>query len=103
MQTKLGMWVAQIIMLALPVAPETIGLCVMQDPFTREQVFVVVVSLGTVALWCGNGVLSQYTGQMGIVAIIPMVAFFGFGLLSKVWALVNRPILQLLRPLVQTF
>ena len=44
----------------------------------------MVISLGTVALWCGNSALDKYLGQMGIVAIIPMVFFFGFGLLNKV-------------------
>ena len=58
----------------------------LQDPFTWKQVYVVVISLGTVGLWCANTALSKYTGQMGIVAIVPMVAFFGFGLLSKVRA-----------------
>jgi hypothetical protein len=27
--------------------------------------------------------LQQYTGEMGVLAIIPLVAFFGFGVLSK--------------------
>lgn len=27
--------------------------------------------------------LQEYTGEMGVLAIIPLVAFFGFGVLSK--------------------
>lgn len=48
--------------------------------------YVVAISVATIGLWCANTALSKYTGQMGIVAIVPMVAFFGFGLLSKVGA-----------------
>jgi hypothetical protein len=33
-------------------------------------------------LWCFNTALSTYTGEMGILAIIPLVAFFGFGVLE---------------------
>ena len=54
-----------------------------QDPINWKQVYVMVISLGTVALWCANSALDKYLGQMGIVAIIPMVFFFGFGLLNK--------------------
>jgi len=41
------------------------------------------IALATVGLWCANSALDKYLGQMGIVAIIPMVFFFGFGLLNK--------------------
>ncbi|CAK0783757.1 hypothetical protein CVIRNUC_006956 [Coccomyxa viridis] len=54
-----------------------------EDPVNWKQVYVMVISLGTVALWCANSALDKYLGQMGIVAIIPMVFFFGFGLLNK--------------------
>jgi hypothetical protein len=26
----------------------------------------------------------RYTGEMGVVAVLPMIAFFGFGVLNKV-------------------
>jgi len=42
-----------------------------------------VVSIITVALWCANTILQPYTGNMGVVAVLPMVAFFGFGVLNK--------------------
>jgi di/tricarboxylate transporter len=40
------------------------------------------------ARWCLAGfplllALQQFTGEMGVLAIIPLVAFFGFGVLSK--------------------
>ena len=55
----------------------------LQDPITWKQAYVIFIALATVGLWCANSALDQYVGQMGIVAIIPMVFFFGFGLLNK--------------------
>ena len=55
----------------------------LQDPITWKQAYVIFIALGTVGLWCANSALDKYVGQMGIVAIIPMVFFFGFGLLNK--------------------
>lgn len=54
-----------------------------EDPLSPTQIYVVVVSLATVALWCCNNLMAQYTGEMGVLAILPLVAFFGFGVLSK--------------------
>ena len=54
-----------------------------EDPFSSTQVYVVLVSLATVVLWCCNSFIKEFTGEMGVLAIIPMVAFFGTGVLSK--------------------
>eukprot|EP00775_Hariotina_reticulata_P002958 gene2958-3243_t len=54
-----------------------------EDPLNATQIYVVLVSLGTVVLWCCNSFLVAYTGEMGVLAIIPLVAFFGFGVLDK--------------------
>ena len=48
-----------------------------------KEWYVIGVSLATVALWCANTALQPYLGQMGITAIVPMVGFFGFGILNK--------------------
>jgi phosphate transporter len=48
------------------------------------QMYVVAVSFLTVGLWCCNGYLTPYFGEMGVIAIIPLVAFFGTGVLDKV-------------------
>lgn len=48
-----------------------------------SQVSVILVTLLTVALWCSNSFLEHYTGAMGILAIVPLVIFFGFGALNK--------------------
>eukprot|EP00884_Botryococcus_braunii_P009003 jgi/Botrbrau1/18103/Bobra.0687s0005.1 len=37
------------------------------------QIYVVVVSIATVGLWCANGYLSPIFGEMGVIAIIPLV------------------------------
>lgn len=52
------------------------------DPLNGTQIYVIVVSVITVLLWCFNTFLSTFTGEMGILAIIPLVAFFGFGVLE---------------------
>ena len=54
-----------------------------QDPWTWKQHYVVLISVLTVALWCFNSKLQQYMGEMGVIAILPVVAFFGAGILSK--------------------
>lgn len=55
-----------------------------RDGFTRKQVFVALVCLGTIALWCVARAIEGYVGDMGIIAVIPIVAFFGTGVLKKV-------------------
>jgi di/tricarboxylate transporter len=52
------------------------------DPMNSTQIYVILVSLGTVGLWCFNTFLATYTGEMGVLAVIPLVAFFGFGVLE---------------------
>ena len=54
-----------------------------QDRISRVQIFVLLVSVATVGLWCANGALADVFGEMGIIAVLPMVAFFGFGVLGK--------------------
>ena len=53
------------------------------DPWNRTQLFVMAVSLVTVGLWCANHALQPWTGEMGIIAILPLVLFFSTGVLSK--------------------
>jgi phosphate transporter len=53
------------------------------DPFTMKQYHVMAVSIGTVLLWCASVNLSSFTGQMGILGIVPFCLFFGSGLLTK--------------------
>ncbi|KAK9465126.1 SPX domain-containing protein [Lipomyces arxii] len=53
------------------------------EPFNRTQVFITAVTLVTIALWCVSHQLESVFGDMGVLAIIPLVVFFGTGLLTK--------------------
>ncbi|EAW08300.1 LOW QUALITY PROTEIN: putative plasma membrane phosphate transporter Pho87 [Aspergillus clavatus NRRL 1] len=54
-----------------------------KDRFTGVQYFITVVTLVTIALWCASHQLEHVFGDMGVIAIIPMVLFFGTGILNK--------------------
>ncbi|KAI1316878.1 low-affinity phosphate transporter [Mortierella claussenii] len=54
-----------------------------KDPITRTQVFVCGITLITIILWCFEHRLEWLFGDMGLIAIIPLVAFFGTGILTK--------------------
>ncbi|KAG0321288.1 low-affinity phosphate transporter [Dissophora globulifera] len=54
-----------------------------KDPITRTQVFVCAVTVLTIILWCFEHRLEWLFGDMGLIAIIPLLAFFGTGILTK--------------------
>lgn len=53
------------------------------DPFTGVQYYVAIVTISTIALWCASSKLEPVFGDMGVIAIIPIVLFFGVGILTK--------------------
>jgi di/tricarboxylate transporter len=55
----------------------------MKDKFTGVQWFISVVTVLTIVLWCVSHQLESVFGDMGVVAIIPLVLFFGTGILTK--------------------
>jgi phosphate transporter len=55
----------------------------MKDKFTGIQWFISIVTILTIALWCVTHQLEPIFGDMGVVAIIPIVLFFGTGVLTK--------------------
>lgn len=55
----------------------------MKDRFTGIQWFISFVTLATIALWCVSHQLESTFGDMGVIAIIPIVLFFGTGILTK--------------------
>lgn len=55
----------------------------MKETFTGVQWFVCVVAVSTIGLWCASKSLESTFGDMGVIAIIPMVLFFGSGVLTK--------------------
>ncbi|PGH19862.1 hypothetical protein AJ80_03779 [Polytolypa hystricis UAMH7299] len=54
-----------------------------KEKFTGVQWFVTIVTLVTIALWCVSHQLEDTFGDMGVIAIIPLVLFFGTGVLNK--------------------
>ncbi|KAF5326950.1 hypothetical protein D9619_005042 [Psilocybe cf. subviscida] len=54
-----------------------------REPFTLKQYWVTFVSLVTIALWCIESKIQEYVGDMGVIALIPVVAFFSTGVLKK--------------------
>lgn len=55
----------------------------MKDKFTGTQYFISGVTVFTIVLWCVTHQLEPVFGDMGVVAIIPIVLFFGTGILTK--------------------
>lgn len=55
----------------------------LKDKFTGTQWFISIVTLITIVLWCVSHQLEPVFGDMGVVAIIPLVLFFGTGILTK--------------------
>lgn len=53
------------------------------DRFTATQWFICMVTLATIILWCVSHQLEPVFGDMGVIAIIPIVLFFGTGILNK--------------------
>jgi len=54
-----------------------------RESFTLKQYWVSFVCLVTIALWCVEHEIKEWVGDMGIIAIIPIVAFFSTGVLKK--------------------
>ncbi|OBA19570.1 SPX-domain-containing protein [Metschnikowia bicuspidata var. bicuspidata NRRL YB-4993] len=54
----------------------------MDDKFTGIQWYIVIVSISTILLWCFASKLEGVFGEMGIIALIPIILFFGTGLLT---------------------
>ena len=55
----------------------------MKDKFTGIQWFISGVTVVTIVLWCLSHQLEEVFGDMGVIAIVPLVLFFGTGILTK--------------------
>jgi len=53
------------------------------DPINATQIYVILVTLVTILLWCLAHSYEHIFGDMGVIAILPLIAFFGTGLLTK--------------------
>ncbi|KAI0515139.1 SPX domain-containing protein [Xylaria bambusicola] len=54
-----------------------------REEFTGLQWFVSFICLATIGLWCASHALEATFGHMGVIAILPIVIFFGTGILTK--------------------
>ncbi|KAF9878491.1 SPX domain-containing protein [Colletotrichum karsti] len=54
-----------------------------KEKFSGIQWFVSLVTIATIVLWCASHQLEGTFGDMGVIAIIPIVLFFGIGILTK--------------------
>ncbi|PPQ65178.1 hypothetical protein CVT24_011055 [Panaeolus cyanescens] len=54
-----------------------------KEKFTVKQYWVTFVCLFTIALWCIEHEIEPYVGDMGVIALIPVLAFFSTNVLKK--------------------
>lgn len=54
-----------------------------KEKFTGVQWFISIVTVATIILWCVSHQLEHVFGDMGVIAIIPLVLFFGTGILTR--------------------
>ncbi|KAI8992021.1 SPX domain-containing protein [Mycotypha africana] len=50
---------------------------------TLSQIFIVLVCIATIILWCVESNLEYALGDTGVIAAIPLFVFFGTGILGK--------------------
>ena len=55
-------------------------------PWRMQQWLVLSVSVATAVLWCTFAWTAHVFGDLGVVALLPAVIFFGSGVLNKVAA-----------------
>ncbi|WFC98622.1 low-affinity phosphate transporter [Malassezia yamatoensis] len=53
------------------------------DSLDKTQWFISAVCIGTIILWCIERKIEWIVGDMAVIAIIPLVCFFGIGILTK--------------------
>ncbi|KAF8149087.1 SPX domain-containing protein [Crassisporium funariophilum] len=54
-----------------------------KESFTIKQYWVSFVCITTIGLWCVAHEIEDYVGDMGVIALIPVVAFFSTNVLKK--------------------
>ncbi|KNC96220.1 divalent anion:Na+ symporter (DASS) family transporter [Spizellomyces punctatus DAOM BR117] len=54
-----------------------------EHPLTRSQWYIIAVSILTIILWCTESAVEGVVGDMGVIAIFPIIAFYGTGMLTK--------------------
>jgi phosphate transporter len=54
-----------------------------KEKFTLKQYWVMFVCVLTIGLWCIEHGIEEYVGDMGVIALLPILAFFSTGVLKK--------------------
>jgi phosphate transporter len=54
-----------------------------RESLTMKQYWIIAVSVGTIILWCAESFIESVVGDMGVIALIPIIAFYGVGILTK--------------------
>jgi phosphate transporter len=54
-----------------------------KESFTLKQYWVSFVCLVTIGLWCVEHTIKEQVGDMGVIAILPIVCFFSTNVLKK--------------------
>ncbi|KAF9448494.1 Sodium/sulfate symporter [Macrolepiota fuliginosa MF-IS2] len=54
-----------------------------REKFTLKQWWVTVVCVVTIGLWCVEHSIEKWVGDMGVIALLPLIAFFSTGVLKK--------------------
>lgn len=61
---------------------QLIAIRTIDEKFSGVQWYIVLVSGATIILWCMSSSLEGLFGEMGMIALIPLILFFGPGLLT---------------------
>ncbi|KAJ3117185.1 low-affinity phosphate transporter [Physocladia obscura] len=54
-----------------------------QEPLTWTQWYILAITFSTIVLWCVENEIEKVVGDMGVTALLPIIAFYGTGILSK--------------------
>ncbi|KAI5799873.1 SPX domain-containing protein [Geopyxis carbonaria] len=79
----LAIWVLLLVTFRTGKGTTIVPIRQVKDPFTGIEWFITLTTLGTIILWCVSHQLEHIFGDMGVIAIIPLVLFFGTGILTK--------------------
>ncbi|KAJ3262796.1 low-affinity phosphate transporter [Chytriomyces hyalinus] len=53
------------------------------EPLNAKQWYILGVTFSTIMLWCIEKKIEWLVGDMGVIALLPIIAFYGTGILSK--------------------
>ena len=79
----LMIWILLVITFPLDPHLKILQLHPIEEKFTVQQWAVCIITILTIFLWCFSSQISGIFGDMGIISIIPLVIFFGTGLLNS--------------------